>query len=432
MFEVFLRMPAFHFDTDTAIEATVENEFTFDKIGFGNCLIRWYAKKIDHSTPLYNDTMEYRREFAYFQNLSNTRRAALYDTKDGVPLTNLSRTDSEQAGSRYGFLDPYAETAGRPVGSRVNRWTYLASDRWVHTGPVTQTTRTFTLSLSTVEQQFGTLRGVQVRAEAFVTDFWYNNTQKGWCETRVVPNTLSLAWLGTQPLVFKPGMPLDGIQVGVRHWDRVAVATDRLAQATLTLTLTATGPAGETVVLQEAGPTGAGGECEDGDEDCLLASAARSARWTEFQQTGVHRLAATAPAQATQIRLLATYTDPLTTKEILAETTAWAAYAPRQQFLHVQCSTRHLNIGQYAVFHVKTNFPLEHFDWMILSKSLVVASGREWVAGQSFSTSHTFSLVTSSHMAPGFHILVYTVTSQVINTMPVVLHTNLGAGLPAG
>jgi hypothetical protein len=40
MFEVFLRMPSFHFDTDNVIEATVEHEFTFDKIGYGNCLIR--------------------------------------------------------------------------------------------------------------------------------------------------------------------------------------------------------------------------------------------------------------------------------------------------------------------------------------------------------------------------------------------------------
>ena len=39
-FEIFLRMPSFHFDTDSHIEATVENEFTFDKLGYGNVKMR--------------------------------------------------------------------------------------------------------------------------------------------------------------------------------------------------------------------------------------------------------------------------------------------------------------------------------------------------------------------------------------------------------
>ena len=97
MFEVFLRMPSFHFDTDNVIEATVEHEFTFDKIGYGNCLIRylrgrfskelidflsrWYAKQIDYTTPLFNDTVQYRKEFSYFQNITNTYSSSLYDTK---------------------------------------------------------------------------------------------------------------------------------------------------------------------------------------------------------------------------------------------------------------------------------------------------------------------------------------------------------------
>ena len=97
MFEVFVRMPSFHFETDSYIEATVTSEYTFDKVkynlkiqeqqtnhfqeGFGNALVRWYAKDIDHSTPLFNDTSHYRQEYAYYQNITNTYRSSLYDTK---------------------------------------------------------------------------------------------------------------------------------------------------------------------------------------------------------------------------------------------------------------------------------------------------------------------------------------------------------------
>ena len=81
MFEVFVRMPSFHFDTDAVIEANVNHEFTFDKLGYGEIRVRWFAKKIDYSTPLFNDTYFYREEFAYYRNLTNTYRSALYDTK---------------------------------------------------------------------------------------------------------------------------------------------------------------------------------------------------------------------------------------------------------------------------------------------------------------------------------------------------------------
>lgn len=32
MFEVFVRMPSFHLETDNYIEATVTSEYTFDKV----------------------------------------------------------------------------------------------------------------------------------------------------------------------------------------------------------------------------------------------------------------------------------------------------------------------------------------------------------------------------------------------------------------
>ena len=56
MFEVFLRMPSFHFDTDNVIEATVEHEFTFDKIGYGNCLIRYLGGR--SSTDLIDFSLQ--------------------------------------------------------------------------------------------------------------------------------------------------------------------------------------------------------------------------------------------------------------------------------------------------------------------------------------------------------------------------------------
>ena len=67
----------------------------------------------------------------------------------------------------------------------------------------------------------------KVRIEAYVTNFLYNSTQKGWCETRVINNTLDLRFVGSKPMVFKPGMPLDA-QIAVRFADQVGQSNTAL------------------------------------------------------------------------------------------------------------------------------------------------------------------------------------------------------------
>jgi hypothetical protein len=51
--------------------------------------VRWFAKKVDYTTPMYNDTTLYREEYSYFHNISNTYRSNLYNTRDGIPIRNL-------------------------------------------------------------------------------------------------------------------------------------------------------------------------------------------------------------------------------------------------------------------------------------------------------------------------------------------------------
>ena len=75
----------------------------------------------------------------------------------------------------------------------------------------------------------------------------------------------------------------------------------------------------------------------------------------------------------------------------------------------MRSSNRRIAVGQYAVFHVKSNFPLPYFDWIIVSKNLILNSGREY-GSDIHPIVNTFSVVVSSEMAPGFHMIVYTVT----------------------
>ena len=77
------------------------------------------------------------------------------------------------------------------------------------------------------------------------------------------------------------------------------------------------------------------------------------------------------------------------------------------------------------VFHVKSTFPLESFDWLILAKNVIVNTGRE-VAGDIFTQTFTFSIVVNAEMAPGFHILVYTKTDQANTLVTVCMWWHIG------
>ena len=449
MFEVFVRMPSFHFDTDKFIEATVSHEYTFDKEGFGHTTVRWYAKKIDHSTPLFNDTVNYRDQYAYYQNLSNTYRSALYDTKDGLPQRTLD-LQTENKRPRYGFLDPYVNVTGKPALPFVNEWSYIITQNHAHSPGFTDTQKSFILSMDTLSATFGSLQGLQVRAEVFITDFLYNNTQKGWCETRIINNTLDLSFLGSKPLVFKPGMPFDA-QIAVRYADHVPVDQERLEQSTLTLKFFATLKSGQTqeIAGMQIGRKVDEELCAGADIDRLthygqlygaeavsdvennleinpasffdddverntqicLELFAREQSYKEFRETGVHRIRLDVPEAAEQLKMIAYYSDTDQGRDIVEETVAWAAYAPKDQFIFVHSNTKEINIGQYVVFHVRSNFPMEHFDWIIVAKNLILNSGREF-APDIFSNLITFNLVVSSDMAPGFHIIVYTKTTD--------------------
>ncbi len=99
----------------------------------------------------------------------------------------------------------------RPV---YQNWTYIRSDRREFR-QLFEREQPFVLYMSEIADLLGRVHGTQVRAEAWVTEYFYNETQRGFCETRVINQTLSLRFVGSAPMAFKPGMPWEG-QIAVR------------------------------------------------------------------------------------------------------------------------------------------------------------------------------------------------------------------------
>lgn len=441
-FEVYVRMPTFVLDTDKFIEAEVSAVYPWEKTAKGDIQLRWFAKKVDYTTPLYNDSVLYRDEYSYYHNISNTYRSNLYNTRDGIPTRNLSLISQP---SRYGYLDPYVNNTQAPQRPIFQNWTYIRSDRREFR-QIYEREDPFYLYMSEIEDELGTVHGVQIRAEAWATDYFYNNTQRGFCETRVINQTLSLRFVGSNPMVFKPGMPFEA-QIAVRYHDQVALTQEQLESSTLLIKTTAKLESGAVKELPEIkvprkiegfsqfqdidrlkhygqlygsdasrdvydqetiNPAAFFTDDVESNTQLVMEMYAREKSYEEYRSTGVHRIQMDIPEKTEELKMVAYYRD-VDQGNAYTETTAYAAYAPLDRHIHVRSSNKKISVGEYVVFHVKSNFALTYFDWMIVSKNLILKSGREY-ASDIHAVVTTFSVVVSSEMAPGFHIIIYTAT----------------------
>ena len=450
MFEVFVRMPTFVLDTDITIKAQVSAAYTYEKTAKGNIELRWYVKKVDDTTPLYNDTSRYREEYAFYNNISNIQRSRLYDNEEGIPNRNLSLITDK---NRYGYLDPYVKTRTKPDQPLFQRWKHILTQRRLFELRNDLSNLPFYLNMQRVETLVGSTNGIQVRAEAFVTEYFYNNTQGGFCETRVINQTISLRFVGNSPMVFKPGMLFEGA-LSVKYHDQVALPPEVLRDSTLEIRIRATRKDGNTFDLpglkvprktdddfnefqdidrlkhygQAIGDealydvnsySGDGGfrynpaavltEDVDHNADLIQKKYAQEKSFDEYRRTGVHRFSFNVPPETEELDITAHYSDSKNSQPTYARTTAYASYGPKNKHIHVRSSSKNIAVGQYVIFHVKTNFPMPYFDWIIISKNLIINSGREY-GSDIHPIVNTFSVVVSSEMAPGFHIIVYTVT----------------------
>ena len=78
----------------------------------------------------------------------------------------------------------------------------------------------------------------KVRADAVLTEFFYNETQKAFAETRIIREKLRLEFLGTQPFSIKPEMLFEG-QVSIMFVDQIPLIPDYLEDSLLRINFTA-------------------------------------------------------------------------------------------------------------------------------------------------------------------------------------------------
>ncbi|KAG1649942.1 CD109 antigen [Nymphon striatum] len=251
----------------------------------------------------------------------------------------------------------------------------------------------FRFPLSELRQLHYPLDGVEVEIRARAIEYFTNNTHSGYVRVKIINEKLHFRFLGTSPQIFKPGMPFV-TNVAISYHDRVALDASLLSRSTLTI---------KPIAISSSG-----------------SSSYMSTINTNFSESGVFQIRVRAPNNANKIRFVATYSDGYYTTE--TELLALAANVLKKKHIHVTTSTTMAMVGEYAVFHLRTNFHIDSFHYVVMSKGIIQSSATESVEGYN-KIIHSFAVPVSPAMSPSATLVVYTIfNNEVISdsvTVPV-------------
>jgi len=85
------------------------------------------------------------------------------------------------------------------------------------------------------------------------------------------------------------------------------------------------------------------------------------------------------------------------------ELRVYSSFSPSQRLIQISTSTIKPLVSNYIIFHVRSNYYVRLFSYLVVSKGIVLMAGREEMT----SMLKTFSFSVSSEMAPTATIIVY-------------------------
>lgn len=128
---------------------------------------------------------------------------------------------------------------------------------------------------------------------------------------------------------------------------------------------------------------------------------------TSVPEDGIARIDLEAPSEAVAMVFKALYKDE--EDEASTEMTSLASISPQHRVLQVHTSASSASIDEYVIVHVRGNFYMRSFNYLVVSKGVIIHAATEEVELLLYPIK-TFSFAVSPEMAPTFHIIVYHIT----------------------
>ncbi|XP_064122031.1 thioester-containing protein 1 allele S1-like [Macrobrachium nipponense] len=250
------------------------------------------------------------------------------------------------------------------------------------------------------------------------------HTIKAFATTRIINPDVKLEFLGASPIVFKPGMSLKSA-VSVRYRDLEPLEEERLGASSLTITPSVTLKSGsvkdltKVVVrprkevkhwrdLLKEGVLSANATQEVTAH--LMESFVHHNAFDRYRSLGILEFNIDIPKDAVSLLLSATYEDPTGSASEVAK--GIPVYSPGGRYLHLTSSTDRVRVGEFSVFHVRANFHMTKFQYMVMSKGILVYTATEEVTWAGIEGITTVSVAVAREMSPLFTLVVAHVTAD--------------------
>ncbi|KAK2723405.1 hypothetical protein QYM36_001916, partial [Artemia franciscana] len=241
------------------------------------------------------------------------------------------------------------------------------------------------------------LDGFELRILASVTDRLFDERVEGFAETRFYNRSSKLTVVGGSPQVFKPAMPFT-FYVAISHQDG-SMLSKVLADGLEIRPVVALKTGGTRPLNPRKGKPSA-----DSPGVWEVTIDLRS-------ELGRDKQAKKLVDEVAALKASIVYTDEnslqtSTTIQLITQ------FSPGDKHLKVLTSTTHPTVGEFIIFHVRANYHVESFSYVILSHSTILLTGSEEMTHPVT----TFAVSLSAEMAPIATAVVYHVdkTGQVI------------------
>lgn len=418
-FEVNVTMPAFFFNTDAFIYGRVMANFTSGAPVRGNLTIKATIRPIGW----FNTRVLNQRNRVGNTGARNLPDYHINEEYLNNPLLSPNLNYGVQQDPNYASDPRFAQSGpligvGAQGGGYQDQYTHERHFNfdeewpfWVRKPDSTQAwdpwTKTYTNALPYLRFFNGTYefrypmaelaallpsqQGMEVLVTATVGDKFYDEVISGYSIARVYNSSIKVSFLGGTPQVFKPTMPFVCYIVAEYH-DGSPIPFNDFYQARLEI---------NGFVESRTG----------GRRDYplrLLKMSEKNGIWELKIDLRNELNLDESPAgreylsEVNQMRVTVNYMDDRGERNT-AELLLLSHHSPANRHIKVSTSTAHAKVGEYVILHVQTNFFTESFNYMLMSKGVVLLTGQEAMK----EGIRTMAITLSAEMAPVSTIVVW-------------------------
>ncbi|XP_055639451.1 CD109 antigen isoform X2 [Toxorhynchites rutilus septentrionalis] len=414
-FEVNVTMPTFFFQTDPYVYGKIMANFTNGTPVKGNLTLKatirpigWLnPKAINHMNRLWNtgNRREFDPNIPYYTQNANpdlynaqntfTSQFGQETQTDQQRYASNTYQDSYVVERHFNFDEAWPFWLKKPVDTDA-QW-----DSWTNTYRESlpylrffNGTYHFRFPMSELSQLFqNSMAGMEVLITARVGERFYDEIIEGYAMARIYNSSIKIAFLGNSPQVFKPSMPFSVYLIAEYH-DGSKLPIDPSYPGRMEVSGTIDSRSGgggrnsfESRELQMTDKPGVWELKIDLRNDLNLENTKQTNEFLNEIQS---------------MRLTASYIHP-SGERANAELLMLSHFSPNNHNIKVTTSTRDGKVGEYMVFHVQSNFYIKDYHYVVMSKGIVLITGREIMSGGV----RTMSVALSAEMAPAATIVVW-------------------------